>query len=285
MVYITVHCEGGENKIIKKELWPVLTMKGEGSTMNKMAPMEESCREVFPSQESMNLDAEGEEMEMEKEFVEQTEGETGKDKVTPGVEQAEEEASRMEENKEAWKQAPSRQKHSKKNGFYPAVTSRQSTRSTTGGEYASRKNSGERQSSGMFQATINSFTILNSCENDELEDIATLCDIKLGESSEEAGEIINAMKLEELARAAIAEAKHRDQTEKILVGAHALDGENLELQKTDNSHRGFQAAEDREDIGADMRLQEERTQKKLKEQKRGDKGSKLSRELKRISLK
>ena len=48
------------------------------------------------------------------------------------------------------------------------------------------------------------------------------------------------MKLEELARANLAEANYKCHLEKKLQDQHVLQGENLDLQPTDNVQRGAQ---------------------------------------------
>jgi len=86
----------------------------------------------------------------------------------------------------------------------------------------------------------NSFTILNSCDDTYLEEIAEEWDICLGNNAEEVLETISTMKLEELARANLAEANYKCHLEKKLQDQHVLQGENLDLQPTDNVQRGAQ---------------------------------------------
>ena len=73
------------------------------------------------------------------------------------------------------------------------------------------------------------------------------------------------MKIEELARAALAKANYDAHTENRLTGLHLLDDENLELGCVSNSQRGFTV-----------------NNKKVQIKKKG--ASRLSRELKRISI-
>ena len=73
--------------------------------------------------------------------------------------------------------------------------------------------------------------------------------------------------LEEKARASLAEAQYNHLMEQKLHSTHELDEENLDLGAISNSQRGFQL--------------EKNGLKKKKEAK--NKGSKLSRELKKIS--
>jgi hypothetical protein len=90
----------------------------------------------------------------------------------------------------------------------------------------------------MHKIPPNSFAILNFCEDDDLESIAKNCDIILGGCEEEITENINAIKLEETARAAVAEANYKHRQELALVEKHSLEGENLNLEKVDNQQRG-----------------------------------------------
>jgi hypothetical protein len=141
--------------------------------------------------------------------------------------------------------------------FFPVVAARKSSRGRK-----TRQGGG-----GMHKIPPNSFAILNSCEDDDLELIAKNCDIILGGCDEEITENINAIKLEEIARAAAAEANYKYRQELALVEKHSLEGENLNLEKVDNKQRGC------DDVS---------TSKKGGGKTRGDR---LSRELKRISYK
>jgi hypothetical protein len=74
------------------------------------------------------------------------------------------------------------------------------------------------------------------------------------------------MKLEEKARAALAEAKYKQHLEQKMKETHELEGENLELDPITNMQRDFQ------------------TEETVPKKKGGKgKGNKLSRELRRIS--
>ena len=63
-------------------------------------------------------------------------------------------------------------------------------------------------SSGMNVILGNSFSILNSMDDEFMEDFVVNCDIHLGGSEEEVLESLSAIKLEVMARAAIAEATY-----------------------------------------------------------------------------
>lgn len=93
------------------------------------------------------------------------------------------------------------------------------------------------------------------------------------------------MKLEELSRAALAEANYKKRVEDILVEQHVLEGENLGLQVIDNSDREFQSQKMSENEGGNMMAKGGLKTGGTKGHKKAGKGSKLSRELKRISLK
>jgi hypothetical protein len=86
----------------------------------------------------------------------------------------------------------------------------------------------------------NSFTVLDSYDDDdddddELETIAANCDIVLGDSREETTENINAIRMEERVRAALAEANYKNVQEVKLITQHALETENLSLEPIENS--------------------------------------------------
>ena len=87
----------------------------------------------------------------------------------------------------------------------------------------------------------------------------------LGRGDSEISSTLNAMRLEEQARAALAEANYRVHQGEKLECLHSLEGENLDLGCISNSQRGFS-----------MKRKGVAIQK--------GKGSKLSRELKRISI-
>jgi hypothetical protein len=112
--------------------------------------------------------------------------------------------------------------------FFPVVAARKS----------SKGRKAMQGSGGMHKILPNSFAILNSCEDDDLESIAKSCDIILGGCEEEIAENINAIKLEEIARVAVAEANYKHRQELVLVEKHSLEGENLNLEKFDNQQRG-----------------------------------------------
>jgi hypothetical protein len=118
---------------------------------------------------------------------------------------------------------------------------------------------------GTSSASLNSFTLLNSCNDDLLETIASCCDINLGEEDKVVHENLSVMKLEEVLRRVIAEANYKSLLNKRSEESHALENENLEMMGVDNDF-----------------TREGETMTQNSEPKR-QKGSKLSRELRRIS--
>jgi hypothetical protein len=122
--------------------------------------------------------------------------------------------------------------------------------------------------SGMASNPSNAFLVLDTYEDDVLENIASECDIKLGENSDEAGSILSAMRAEEIARAAMAEAAYQKKMEEKLMKNHTMEGENLMLEVTANNERGVESSS----VGG-------------KVHKTKSKGSRLERELRRISIK
>jgi len=116
---------------------------------------------------------------------------------------------------------------------------------------------------GTSHNTHNAFEILNSTSDDELEEIAYNCDVMLGSNKNNIAETISTMKAEEKLRGAIAEASYNIQMQQKLAQTHVLEGENLTLEGVDNSCR---------------ELPEGVLSKK-------NKSTKLSRKLKRISIK
>jgi hypothetical protein len=118
-----------------------------------------------------------------------------------------------------------------------------------------------------MSSQTNSFAVLNSIDDNHLNAFALDCDILLGENNNENASTLDAMKLEELARAAIAEANYNSHLEEKLAQSHSLDGENVELGCVSNSHRGCV-----------MKKGVIQTKSKRKERRR------LTRELKRISI-
>lgn len=196
----------------------------------------------------------------------------------------EEEGSKQDQ--EVWVQSRStKQRHARKK-FCPAMAARQSTRNRKTGA-ANNKNQEEAQHSpGTFQTTLNSFAILNTCDIDDLETLALDYDISLGDNREEIYETISAMKIEEIARAKLAEANFRIQTEKRILESNILEGENLELQVVDNKQRGIELKEGVGSSKSEVKSNEGQLKEGQGKQKRGGgKMSKLSRELKRISTK
>jgi hypothetical protein len=113
-----------------------------------------------------------------------------------------------------------------KRSFFPVVAAMKSARG--------RKPRGE----GMCNIPVNSFTVLNSYDDDELELIATNCDIVLGGVGKKISGNINAIQMEEIVRAAIAEANYKHSQEVMLIAQHVLEGENLNLEIIETQQRG-----------------------------------------------
>lgn len=87
-----------------------------------------------------------------------------------------------------------------KQKYHPTVASRRSAR---GGSATSTT------FPGMINANNNPFLVLDNYGGDDLEDLALDCDINLGKNHVEFKETLEAMKLEEIARAAVAEAIYK----------------------------------------------------------------------------
>jgi hypothetical protein len=202
-----VHTGDGEVRVMHKSKWPRLTLANEKEEMKKLQQVGAN-----ESQESMG---EGE--------VDQRQGggEQPRDMVT-----ALDEAGKMEGSEAEMEEEDVGMKAQRK--FFPVVVARKS----------SRGRKAMQGSRGMHKIPPNSFAILNFCEDDDLESIAKNCDIILGGCEEEITENINAIKLEETARAAVAEANYKHRQELALVEKHSLEGENLNLEKVDNQQRG-----------------------------------------------
>ena len=94
-------------------------------------------------------------------------------------------------------------------------------------------------STGTSLNSPNTFTVLDTRSDDDLDAIARDCNVILGKGDSEITSTLNAMRLEELARAALAESSYKAHLEEKLAGTHFLEGENLELGCISNSHRGF----------------------------------------------
>jgi hypothetical protein len=90
----------------------------------------------------------------------------------------------------------------------------------------------------MCNIPVNSFFVLNSYDDDKLELIATNCDIVLGGVGKKIYGNINAIQMEEIVRAAIAEANYKHSQEVMLIAQHVLEGENLNLEIIENQQRG-----------------------------------------------
>jgi hypothetical protein len=232
-----VHTGEGEVRVMHKSKWPRLTVANGNEGMEKLQQVGAN-----KSQESMG---EGE--------VDQGQdgGEQPRNMVT-----ALDEADEMEGSEAEMVGEDVGMKAQRK--FFPVVAARKS----------SRGRKAMQRSGGMHKIPPNSFAILNSYEDDDLESIAKSCDIILGGCEEEIAENINAIKLEEIAKAAVAEANYKHRQELVPEEKHSLEGENLNLEKVDNQQRGCG---------------------NVSPSKRGggkkSRGDRLSRELKRISYK
>ena len=137
-----------------------------------------------------------------------------------------------QDNQEGW-EVYSAKKSKCKTRKLPAVATRKSARvpSTCSG------GGGFTAISGNTQSTSRGFTILNSSEEEDLVNIALSCDITLGENKTETDVTINAMQLEEISRASLAEAAYNFNLAKRLKEDHSLEGENLSLEIVNNSQR------------------------------------------------
>jgi hypothetical protein len=121
-----------------------------------------------------------------------------------------------------------------KRKFQPVVAARKS----------SRNYKPLQENEGMYTTTVNKFAILNSCEDDMLETIANDCDVCLGSNKIEVRETVSAIKLEELARAAIAEVSYKHKAQEKLADMHSLEGENLDLGIITNRDRGVSVSQE-----------------------------------------
>jgi hypothetical protein len=96
--------------------------------------------------------------------------------------------------------------------YKPAFAARQSTRVQTMVSFRSKLSQAHQEKgeaeTGVPFASTNSFSILDSCDDDMLEEIASDCDIILGNNDKEIEETLNSIKLEEQLRVAMAEAKY-----------------------------------------------------------------------------
>ena len=161
------------------------------------------------------------------------------------------------EDEEPWEVVLPCQKTPKRQHFRPVVAARKSTRIS--------KPKSNTPTGITLAPPINSFSVLNFCDDDYLVDIADSWDC-LGNNSVEIHETISAMKMEELARASLAGANFKRHLEEKLKNQHVLEGENLALQPTANEQRGVQ-----QELPS-----KPKTGKKI--------GGRLSREVKHISL-
>ena len=76
---------------------------------------------------------------------------------------------------------------------------------------------------GNFQSSSNCFEILNSCVDEDQENISLHCDVIWGVGKNEFYEVLSAMKLGEKVRAALAEANYEQHLEQKLKETHELD--------------------------------------------------------------
>ncbi|CAN6166580.1 unnamed protein product [Urochloa humidicola] len=268
-----VHTEGGGYRFLEVSKWPKLLTPEEivaASPRNKTG----EDMGLGLSQESVGVD------EMDFPGGGDTEEQIGEDE---GINIAE----LKEDIQETWEVAGLSNQKTTKRKFYPIVATRKSMRSSPS---TSRLSFTGIQ--GTYEYPTNPFTILNDCDKDVLENIASDCDIILGGNEREISETLDAMKLEEVTRAALAEAHHRQNMEERLESFHALEDECLDLQPVDNSNRGVidgihdmnkeKGGAASQHLKEDMRgeMQSKRSKKLSKGEKKGDR---LSRELKRIS--
>lgn len=102
-----------------------------------------------------------------------------------------------------------------------------------------KKNLEEGNTSNAY--CTNFFTVLNSSNNDSLENIASACGINLNNGK---WGVIKAMLAEEKLRAATAEVEYVVRYEQILEWLNTLSSENLELGWIDNKGRGMEVKGD-----------------------------------------
>ena len=142
----------------------------------------------------------------------------------------------IHQQQEAWEVESSKKKKYKFRP-HPAVAVRKSARISPSdpvgrGDFSSIP--------GNNHPTPYGFAVLNTCEEDDLTNITLNCEIILGENKTEIDATISAMQLEELSRAALAEASYNFNLEKGVSTEHCLEGENLSLEVVDNSQRIIQ---------------------------------------------
>ncbi|CAL5084352.1 unnamed protein product [Urochloa decumbens] len=135
-----------------------------------------------------------------------------------------------------WQRPQSASKRARTRKHNPVIADRRSERI-----YQQELGGGTTQAglSGTSSTNPNPFAVLNSLDDDFLENLALDCDIILGGEGEGIRQTLDAMRLEELARAALAEANYNDHNLERLSLSHVLEGENLDLSYVSNSHRGF----------------------------------------------
>jgi len=163
-----VHIEGGGTRLLKKSQWPTLCLNDSVEDASDIPLLEPTSQEASGMGEVVELDN-----TKNWEEVVHTEG---------------------DEMEDAWEVILSKKKISKKK-FMPVVATRKSvrvaglpTRTTT------------TRSSGLSTpppSNSNSFLVLNSCNDDLLEEIAYKCEVRLGTLPGESQQSIFAMKLEE----------------------------------------------------------------------------------------
>ncbi|CAN6334410.1 unnamed protein product [Urochloa humidicola] len=270
-----VHDEGGSSKYIEKSKWPKLLTKEE--LENKREETKPTHSES-KTREALHEGVEGEadmgltEDDIEEQLFEEDDAIGGDQLETP----------------EKWERTRMSNQKKGKRKFYPAIAARKSSR-------RGLATSNTFNNQGMINTNANPFTVLNSCNNETLEEIAISCDVILGENKEEIEEVLCAMKLEELVRAGIAEAQHKQNLGERLDDLHVLEGECLDLQIIDNSNRGGleeeltqqMHQEEAEENVTKQTQESDRGRTKTKGGKKagkgGEKGSRLSWELRRIS--
>ena len=167
--HFVVHTENGEISLMSKESWPVLT-----TPKSKLLMLQESYN---ASQESLGTGEVVEDGDKEQEDTEENQ--------LKGVAQED-----VIEEEEPWEVVPPRQKTPKTQHFRPVMAVRKSTRVP--------KIKHNTPTGTIPAPPTNSFSILNSCEDDYLEDMADIWDIWLGNNSMEIRETLSAMKFMKL---------------------------------------------------------------------------------------
>lgn len=220
---ILIHTEGGGFRFLDKDKWPQLLAGGE---QQKHVSHDQRVTSE-PTLSSQGSGGDGEVME------------NGGIQLAYHASSVEDQVVIANKNQEVWEVVSTAKKTQVKRKFQPAVAARQSSRNQK--SFTTSTLGGVSAIPGTSSTPSNSFEILNSCDNADLENIAMQCDLILGGGdTSETHEVLSAMKLEEKTRAALAEANYRQHLEVKLNETHALEGENLELEVIDNTERATQ---------------------------------------------